>query len=127
MATIAGTIRDCTLLSKTFHGTGAREVWQIAVDFAAYTLGTDDASLVGIGAAINATARSGGTRTLRWGACGQPGRDTNGQAVYFGGASVNACTVSSDDLTGDLNDAAVAEITTTAVSGMQMIVAVDVS
>lgn len=127
MATIAGTIRGATLVSKSFNGLAVREVWLLAADFGAYTASSDSATITGVGAAINATARDGATRTLRAGVCAYPGRDTANQAVYFGGGAVNACTVSGDDLTGDLNDLAVAEIDATASTGMGMMAFVDVS
>lgn len=122
MATIAGTIRGITCMSKTFTGNGAREVWLLTVDFGAYTGAADDASIAGVGAAISSTCRDGKTRTLRSGMCAFAGKDTNDQAVY----TTPALTVSTDALTGNLAVAAGTEITSsTACEGVGVLAAVD--
>jgi len=108
MSTIAGTIRGCNKIRKADQagGTSTRdrtEVWEVTADFAAYTGSSDTASLAAVGAAISARARDGNTRTLLWGAPAYAGCDANNQAVLFGGTSVAALTISSDDFTGQLN------------------------
>ena len=128
MATISGTIRGVTCMSKTFSGHGAREAWLITVDFGAYTGASDDASIAAVGAACSAAARDGKTRTLRGGTCIFAGADTANQAVYPTGASVQAMTVSSDALTGNLSNAAGTELTSaTASKGAGILVVVDAS
>ncbi len=64
-----------------------------------------------MGAAIDATARDGKSSTLR-GAVPVMAGDAG---LYFSGATVQALAVSSDDLTGELNNAALTE--TDAASG----------
>jgi hypothetical protein len=110
MAVIAGTIRGLQCISRSFSGIGSREAWFITVDFNAYNGAADTASLLGVGAAIDATARDGKASTLRSGACVIAGADTNKQAAYFTGTAVQALTVSSDNLTGQLSDASGAEL-----------------
>lgn len=112
MAVIAGTIRGLTCVSRSFTGFGSREAWLITVDFGAYTGAADTASLLGVGAAIDATARDGKASTLRSGVCVFPGADTNKQLAFFTGTAVQALTVSSDDLTGQLSNAAGSELAT---------------
>jgi len=110
MAVIAGTIRGLTCVSRVFTGFGSREGWLITADYAAYSGAADTASLVGIGAAIDATCRDGKVSTLRSGACAFPGADTAKQLVFFTGTAVQALTVSSDNLTGQLSDATGSEL-----------------
>jgi len=112
MAVIAGTIRGLQCVSRSFSGVGSRESWFITADFGAYTGAADTASLVGLGAAIDATARDGKASTLRGGICVLAGADTNKQAVYFTGTAVQALTVSVDSLTGQLSAADGTEVTT---------------
>jgi hypothetical protein len=111
MAVIAGTIRGLQCVSRSFSGVGSRESWFITADFGAYTGATDTASIVGLGAAIDATARDGLASTLRGGVPALAGADTNKQAVYFTGTAVQALTVSGDNLTGQLSNAAGTEVT----------------
>ncbi len=128
MATIAGTIQGVDCQHKTHSGIGDNEVWLITVDFGAYTGSADTATVLAVGAAINATTRDGKTRTLRWAAPAHGGPDTADQAVYFTGASVHAATISTDDLTGELSDDAGTEITTsTASTGVGLHVGISVS
>jgi hypothetical protein len=110
MAVIAGTIRGLTCVSRVFTGFGSREGWLITADYAAYSGAADTASLVGIGAAIDATCRDGKVSTLRSGACAFPGADTAKQLVFFTGTAVQALTVSSDNLTGQLSDVTGSEL-----------------
>lgn len=110
MAVIAGTIRGLTCVSRVFTGFGSREGWLITADYAAYSGAADTASLVGIGAAIDATCRDGKVSTLRSGACAFPGADTAKQLVFLTGTAVQALTVSSDNLTGQLSDATGSEL-----------------
>ena len=112
MAVIAGTIRGLQCVGRSFSGIGSREAWFITVDFGAYTGAADTASLAGVGAAIDATARDGKASTLRAGSCILAGADTNKQAVYFTGTAVQALTVSSDSLTGQLSAADGTEVAT---------------
>lgn len=127
MAVIAGTIRGAMCMSKVFTGFGSRESWLITADFGAYTGAADTASLLGIGAAIDASARDGKASTLRSGVCAFPGADTNKQLAFFTGTAVQALTVSSDDLTGQLSTAAGVElVSSTALdSELGVIVCVD--
>jgi len=110
MAVIAGTIRGLTCISRVFTGFGSRESWLITADYAAYSGAADTASLVGIGAAIDATCRDGKASTLRAGSCAFPGADTAKQLAFLTGTAVQALTVSGDNFTGQLSDAAGAEL-----------------
>ena len=110
MAVIAGTIRGLTCISRVFTGFGSREAWLITADYAAYSGAADTASLVGIGAAIDATCRDGKASTLRAGSCAFPGADTAKQLAFLTGTAVQALTVSGDNFTGQLSDAAGAEL-----------------
>lgn len=109
MATIAGTIRGITCIHKPFAGYGSvtardtREVWLVTADFAAYTASSDDASLAAVGAAISAQCRDGKTRTLKAAMPAHGGQDSTPQTLYFTGASVDALTISTDTLTGQLS------------------------
>ena len=128
MATINGTIKGVSLVQGNVNGSGARKAYLLSCDFAAYTGAADTATITGVGAAIATATKNGKTNTLRGGICVGPGMDTAAQAVYCGGASVQALTVSSDDLTGNLTVAAGTEITsTTASTGVQVLVVVDES
>jgi hypothetical protein len=122
MATITGTIRTCTNVSKAIQGAGTStrdmtEVWLLTADFAAYTGSSDDAALATVAATISARARDGRTRTLKWGAPAYSGADANNQAVDFCGASVAALTISSDSLTGELCSVNTVSTEVTATSG----------
>lgn len=124
MATINGTILGVSLLNAS----GARKTYELTCAFAAYTGASDTASVTGIGAAIAAATRNGKTNTLRACIPAGAGLDTNSQAVYFGGASVQAATISSDNATGNLVDAAGTELTSsTAASGVKIVAVVDES
>lgn len=129
MATINGTIKGVSLLHGNVNGVGARKAYLLSCDFAAYTGSGDTATITGVGAAIATATKNGKTNTLRGGICVGPGADTAAQAVYCGGASVQALTVSTDDLTGNLTVAAGTEITATTglTSGVQVMVVVDES
>ncbi len=128
MAIINGTIKGVSLVQSNVHGVGARKAYLISCDFAAYTGAADTATITGVGAAIAASTKNGKTNTLRGGICVLPGVDTAAQAVYPAGASAIAMTVSSDDLTGNLANAAGTELTSaTASSGAQVLVVVDES
>ena len=112
MAVVAGTIRGAQCVNRVFTGFGSREAWLMTVDFGAYTGAADTASVLGIGAAIDAEARDGKTSTLRNGVCVFPGADTNKQLAFFTGTAVQALTVSGDNLTGQLSDATGSELAT---------------
>jgi hypothetical protein len=135
MATIAGTIRGITLVSKAFQAAGTTtkdltEVWLVTADFAAYSGSADTASLAAVGAAISARARDGKTRVLKWGAPAFSGADTANQAVDFCGTSVAALTISTDDFTGelcDINTVSTEITTTTATLGVGIMVGVIVT
>ena len=126
MATITGTIMGVTEL-RAKEPTG-RKAYLVSANFGAYTGASDDAKLAGVGAAILAKTRNGKTYTLRGAVPAGAGYDTAVQAVYFTGASVQALTVSSDDLTGNLSNAAGTELTSaTASVGVELVVIVDES
>lgn len=117
MAVINGTITGVTLL----RAKGDRKAYLLTADFAAYTGASDTMALLAVGAAIATKTRNGKTNTLRSGACVGAGLDTNAQAVFTG-----ALTVSTDDLTGNLTNAAGTELTTsTAAKGVEVVVVVD--
>jgi hypothetical protein len=123
MATITGTIRGCTNVSKAIQGAGTTvkdltEVWLLTADFAAYTGSADDAALALVSATISARARDGRTRVLKWAAPAFSGADANNQAVDFCGASVAALTISSDSLTGELCSVNTISTEVTATSGI---------
>lgn len=123
MATISGTIKGITLVNAS----GTRKSYILTADFAAYTGASDTAAIAGVGAAITAQTRNGKTNTLVTGtpavSCGA-GRDTNGQAVFFGGTIAK----STDDITSNLCDASGTELTSsTAAVGVQVLVVVDES
>ena len=78
-----------------------------------------------VGAAIDARCRDGKSSTLRGAVPAFAGYDGT-QAVYATGASAQALTVSSDDLTGNLSNAAGTELTSAAASsGVGVLVIVD--
>lgn len=128
MATIAGTIRDCACIHKEENAVGGtRETWLVSADFGTYAASSDDASLAAVGAAIDATARDGKSSTLRGAVPVQGALTAAGAVVYFTGATVQALTVSTDDLTGELNNAALTETDAASggVKGVQIAVIVD--
>lgn len=128
MTTISGTITGASLVASNVNGLGARKAYMVTADFGAYTGASDTAALAGVGAAIASRTANGKTNTLRGAFTCQAGGDTANQAVYFSGAAVQALTVSSDDLTGNLANAAGTELTSsTASSGVGLIVIVDES
>jgi hypothetical protein len=128
MTVQAGTINGVTLVSASFAGLEARKVYMLSVSFPAYTGASDTCQIAGVGAAIAAATKNGKTNTLRWGAPGPAGQDTAAQAVYATGTAVNALTVSSDALTGQLSDKTGAELTSaTASYGVMVFAAVDES
>lgn len=106
MATIHGDIRGLVCMSTPWSGIGARESWFMTVDFGAYDSSADTMDIATVGAAIDAQARDGKASTLLGAVCVFPGRDTNDQAVYAAGLSVQALAVSTDTLTGILADVA---------------------
>jgi hypothetical protein len=123
MATIHGTIRGCNLLHRAEKqaGTTVRditEVWELSVDFAAYTGSTDDADVLLVTAEINARARDGRTRTLKWGAPLYSGVDANNQAVDLCGTAVAALAITSDTLAGELCSINTVSTEVTATSGV---------
>jgi uncharacterized phage protein gp47/JayE len=124
MAVINGTITGVSELRAKSHP--GRKAYLITAEFAAYTGAADTATVTGVGAAVLAHTRNGKTVTLRGSVPIAPGYDTNSQAVYFTGTSVQAGTVSSDDLTGQLSAADGTELTTsTAAKGVELCVIVD--
>lgn len=123
MATITGTLRSASLQSKAFSGSGTTtrdlmEVWLLTYDFAAYTGSTDDATVTGVPAAINASMRDGKTRTLLWGAPAFCGGDANNQPVNLCGTAVAALTISTNDFTGELCAVNTVSTEVTATSGV---------
>lgn len=134
MALASGTITGVAQISKAFAETGTvttrdrREGWIVAAAFPAYTGSTDTATITGVGAAISDHAHDGKTRTVRGAIPLYAGGDTANQSVFFTGTSVNALTVSSDDLTGQLSDNTGTELTSaTASRGVATLVIVDVT
>jgi|1185.fasta_scaffold00702_5 hypothetical protein len=128
MTVQAGTINGATLVCSNFEGIETRKVYMLSVSFPAYTGSTDTCQIAGVGAAIATATKLGKTNTLRWGAPGPAGQDTAGQAVYATGTAVNALTVSTDALTGQLSDKTGTELTTaTASYGVLVFVGVDES
>lgn len=128
MATINGTIKGVSLVQGNVNGVGARKAYLLSCDFAAYTGSSDTCTITGVGAAIATATKNGKTNTLRGGICVGPGADTAAQAVYPTGSAAQALTVSSDDLTGNLSNAAGTELTSsTASTGCQVLVVVDES
>jgi hypothetical protein len=124
MGVIAGTITGVSGL-RTKEAVG-RKAYLLTVDFGTYTGASDTASISAVGAAILAHTRNGKTVTLRGCVPVAAGYDTNAQAVYFTGTAVQAGTVSSDDLTGQLSVAAGTEVTSaTASKGVEICVIVD--
>ena len=124
MSVINGTIRGVVNLKADLN-TG-RKAYLVTADFAAYTGASDTATVTGVGAAILSHTRNGKTVTLRGAVPAGAGYDTNSQAVYFTGTAVQAATVSSDDLTGQLSAADGTELTSsTACKGVGLIVIVD--
>lgn len=123
MGTITGTLRGCDLVSKAMQGAGTTtrdglEVWLLTYDFAAYTGSTDDATVTGVPAAINARVRDGRTRTLLWGAPAFCGADANNQPVNLCGTSVAALTISTNDFTGELCSVNTVSTEVTSTSGV---------
>jgi len=128
MSVINGTIKGVSLVQGNVNGVGARKAYLLSCDFAAYTGSGDTCTITGVGAAIATATKNGKTNTLRGGICVGPGADTAAQAVYPTGAAAIAMTVSSDDLTGNLSNAAGTELTSsTACTGCQVLVVVDES
>lgn len=124
MAVASGTITGVSLL-RSKEGDG-RKAYLLTVNFGAYTGSTDTASLANVGATILAHTRNAKTVTLRGAVPVAPGADTNAQDVYFTGTAVQALTVSSDDLTGQLSGANGTELTSaTASKGVEICVIVD--
>jgi hypothetical protein len=124
MSLSAGTITGVSELRAKEHP--GRKAYLLTVDFtSAYTGSTDTASIAAVGATILAHTRNGKTVTLQGCVPIAPGYDTNAQAVYFTGTSVQAGTVSSDALTGQLSNIDGTELTTaTACKGVEICVIV---
>lgn len=101
MAVIAGTIKGVQLLSKgkSLNGMSDEETYLVTADFAAYNAAADTAQLAGVGAAITARVRDGGTRTLRAAHGSGAGKSDANVAIYFG-----TMTVSTDALTFSLTN-----------------------
>lgn len=123
MATIHGSITGVSLLNAN----GARKAYLVSVNFGTYTASSDDADVASVGAAIASHTRNGKTNTLRSAVCIGAGKTSAGADVYMSGSSVQALTVSSDTLTGNLTDAAGAEGNKDASVGVQLCVVVDES
>lgn len=125
MAVASATIKGVTNVSKSFQMHGTREAWLLTCDFGSYTGSGDTMSIASVGAAIDARCRDGKSSTLRGAVPAFAGYDGT-QAVYATGASAQALTVSSDDLTGNLSNAAGTELTSAAASsGVGVLVIVD--
>ena len=129
MAVISGTITGVSHIrskSDLPAVSSARKAYLLTVDFGAYTGASDTASLANVGATIAARTRNGRTVTLRGAVPIAPGLDTNAQSAFFTGTAVQALTVSSDSLTGQLSASDGTELTTaTASRGCEICVIVD--
>lgn len=124
MAVASGTITGVSELRVKSHP--GRKAYLLTVDFGTYTGAADTASIANVGATILAHTRNGKSMTLRGAVPIAPGYDTNAQAVYFTGTAVQAATVSSDSLTGQLSGADGTELTSaTASKGVELCVIVD--
>jgi hypothetical protein len=121
MSLATGNIDGVTLLSAD----GASKVYLLSCSFPAYTGSGDSATVLALAAAINTHARNGKTAACVAGVVptrGGPGYDTNGQAV-FAGTMTLAGTSSITDVTMNLTDSAQTELTTsTACTGVKIIV-----
>lgn len=121
MALIAGTIDGVTLLSSS----GLSKTYELSCSFPAYTGASDSMTVLALAAAINSHTRNGRTFACVAGAVpvrGGPGYDTNGQEVFFGTQTL-AGTSSITDITGNLTTSAQTELTTsTACTGVRLIV-----
>ncbi len=126
MSVITGTKTGATCLYKeSFAGNGTREAWLVTARFTTYSASGDSADMALVGAYIDSMARDGKTSTLR-GAIPVLAMDNgSGTGVYFSGGSVQALTVSSDTLQGELNDAALTETDSATNTGCGIIVIVD--
>jgi hypothetical protein len=129
MAVIAGTITGVShVRSKTESNATqpSRKAYLVTASFGAYSGAADTASLTGVGAAILARTRNGKTVTLRGAVPAAAGKDTANQDVYMTGTAVQALTVSSDDLTGQLSSRDGTELTSATPSkGVDLLVIVD--
>jgi hypothetical protein len=130
MGAISASIKNISLLEGTKGGAGARKIYSVLLDVAAYTGSSDTLAVAAVGAAILAANRNGKTHTLRWACPGSPGLDTAAQEIYAcgGGTTVQPLVVSTDALAGVLGTNANVEVTTsTACTDVEIIVAVDES
>jgi len=110
MSTVTGTLTGVQLVSASPEGVGARKVYLLTYNFGAYTGASDSGTVTGVAAAISSHVRNGKTNAMIAGVipfCAFPGQDTNGQAIYIG-----TTTISTNDLTFNLTDAAQTEVTT---------------
>ncbi len=121
MAVATGTLTGVTLVAGNPSGVGGYKTYLCTYSFPAYTGASDSATVTGVAAAIAAKVRSGKTMAMVAGAIpvrAGGGLDTNGQAVYIG-----TCTISTNDLTFNLTDAAQVELTSaTASQGVSLLV-----
>lgn len=127
MPNVDGTITGATLLTKSSSGIDERETWLVTADFAAVAESSDVARLLDVGAAIDARARDGKSRTVRYAGPAFAGQETaDGDPAYFLGTDGFALSVASDDLSGDLGTATtVAD--RTACTGVGVLVVCDAS
>lgn len=124
MAVVTGTITGVSELRAKSHP--GRKAYLMTVDFGVYTGAADTCSIANVAATILARTRNGKTMTLRGAVPIAPGYDTANQAVYATGTAVQAMTVSSDSLTGQLSAADGTELTSaTASKGVELCVIVD--
>lgn len=130
MANQAGTILGVTELrakSQTSPGGPARKAYLVSLSFPASANG-DTASVANVSATIGTHLRAGKTMTLRGAVPIAAAWDsTNAQDVYFTGTAVEALTVSSDSLTGQLSTIAGGALTSgsAAVTGVEICVICD--
>ena len=122
MATIKGTLKGYSLLSRDPNGSG-RTTYLCSFSFPAYTGASDSGQIDGPAAALSAAIKDGKTRALISTVvptCVGNGRDTAGQAVFTG-----AIVIAGSDVTFNLTDSGGVELTSgTASDGVQLAITV---
>lgn len=126
MAVITGTKLGARVVAvEESHSKGNRETWLLTASFAAYTASADTATIAGVGAYISGLAHDGKARTLKWAGPYLGADNGAGTIVYFTGASVDALTISTDALTGEISGNTGTETDTTVTTNLGIMVCVD--
>lgn len=126
MTTINGSIGQVSFLNDD-KGPGAICIALVAVDFAAYTGSSDDATVTGLSTAIQNSRRDGKTVTLRNVTTATPGWDGT-QDIYMNASGSFAATISGTGITGNLTTSAYGtEITTSVATKSPVLLAVTYS